>query len=115
MAESEYLKSRGWVPGRIVDGSAGWFDPLYFGAPYTPMTNCRSLTEEWALIIQRARDAEREAAAWVQFAAPLAGGKLPPEAADVPDLEAMVARLAGKLADAFLVEYRKRFALSGEG
>ncbi len=87
MTAAEYLKKRGWTLDLAPDGEQRWTDE-FVSAP----------TIEFALTIQRARDAEKEREAWVAFAA----GAL---ASPVPRSNPTLAQWADDMLDA----YRARF------
>lgn len=110
MKAADYLMSRGWWKdaegcGDDGEGELEWIDPQY-EAIY-PLTR--------ALVIQRARDATEERAAWVAFAAArlAIGHRAGPE--DRPYTEgAYYTGAAVGEADAMLTAYRARFAVEVE-
>jgi len=94
------LARRGWIDNGVdAMGVKIYVDPL------NPMMD--GVGEEDALAVQRARDEDREAAAWVQFAATFAGMLSKDGDGNVgPMYERQRAAI---LADTMLGEYRLRF------
>lgn len=99
MTAAEYLVERGWT----TDGDDLWSDP----------DGVAALSEEHAVTIQRARDAEEERKAWVAFAAAMApalmqhGGRYTaPDDSPIGFDEAVK-----RVADGMLDAYRARFAV----
>lgn len=98
MTAADYLTARGWTYCPEDENfEGGWYDPQHYGGmtPRHSREKWSYLPEDEALIIQRARDEEKAAEAWVRFAAYQAVITDAPTAAEV--------------ADRMLALYRERF------
>lgn len=102
MTAADYLTARGWTPCTgepSRDKGARWIDPVTGDSIY----------QSRALVIQRARDAAEERAAWVAFAA--ARSAIGEPIGDGRVMGAYAENGAAEAADALLREYRARFAV----
>jgi CelD/BcsL family acetyltransferase involved in cellulose biosynthesis len=111
MTAAEYLTARGWV----ASSKNKWADPLHASAPWASSDSVAPFVEVGdAMIIQQARDAAEERAAWVQFAAAAISGankSVKGIAATNGEHWNIVAGYVKGQADSLLDEFKQRFAV----